>query len=338
MGIGAPAEYDGFSGIVFNTVTKSGGNTFSGLADAWIQPKKWNSSNTDDPSLTPSFAALYNVHFDIGGPVIRDKLWFFFGSQFYHSEQWATGFPYATTYNQPRFFLKLTWQASKSDRLNLALEQDWYQGKYRQSSKYHAPEATRKQDSPEFYYNFSLLHVFSDRTFFEAKAGGFISKYLLIPMMGYDIPGHYDYVTLMYTVNRSTYYHAYRNRYSFNASVNHHAEDFIKGSHDFKFGLDGEINPTRTEYVRERQNPNQPRHPLQPLPWQPDRRGHGIQAPDWHCTPHRHHLRYFRRPFHGPEIPLRQILRQHHHDALYEDGSQTRLYRPANERRWGNLV
>ena len=248
MGVGAPAEYDGFSGIVFNTVTKSGGNNFSGLFDSWIQRKQWNSKNTTDPALTPAFAAYYNVHFDIGGPVIRDKIWFFFGTQFYRSETTATGFPYPTTYNQPRFFLKLTWQAGKSDRLNISLEQDWYQGKYRQASKYHAPEATRKQDSPEFYYNLSLLHVFSDRTFLEAKAAGFLSKYLLIPMMGYDLPGHYDYGTLMYTVNRSTYYHAYRNRISFNASVNHHAEDFIKGSHDFKFGLDGEINPTRTEY------------------------------------------------------------------------------------------
>jgi len=248
MGVGAPAEYDGFSGIVFNTVTKSGGNTFSGLFDAWLQLKEWNSSNSDDPALTPAKAAFYNAHFDIGGPVIRDKVWFFFGTQFYRSEQWASGFPYATTYNQPRFFLKLTWQAGKSDRLNLSLEQDWYQGVYRQATKYTAPEATRDQDSPEFYFNASYLHVFSEWTFMEAKAGGFISKYLLKPKMGYDIPGHYDYVTLMYTQNRSTYYHAYRTRYSFNASVNHHAEDFIKGSHDFKFGLDGEINPTRTEY------------------------------------------------------------------------------------------
>jgi outer membrane receptor protein involved in Fe transport len=248
MGIGAPAEYDGFSGIVFNVVTKSGGNNFSGMFDSWIQLKKWNSSNTTDPALTPPNRAYYNVHFDLGGPVIRDKLWFFAGAQFYRSEVTVTGFPYPTAYNQPRFFLKLTWQASKTDRLNLSLEQDWYQGKYRQASRYTAPEATRKQDSPEFYYNLSLLHVFSDRTFLEAKAAGFLSKYILIPMMGYDIPGHYDYTTLMYTINRSTYYHAYRNRISFNASVNHHAEEFIKGSHDFKFGLDGEMNPTRTEY------------------------------------------------------------------------------------------
>jgi outer membrane receptor protein involved in Fe transport len=248
MGIGAPAEYDGFSGIVFNVVTKSGGNNFSGMFDSWTQLKKWNSSNTTDPALTPPNRAYYNVHFDLGGPIIKDKLWFFAGAQFYRSEVTVTGFPYPTAYNQPRFFLKLTWQADQKNRLNISLEQDWYQGKYRQASKYTAPEATRKQDSPEFYYNLSLLHVFSDQTFFEAKAAGFLSKYILIPMMGYDIPGHYDYTTLMYTVNRSTYYHAFRNRISFNTSVNHHAEEFIKGSHDFKFGLDGEINPTRTEY------------------------------------------------------------------------------------------
>jgi outer membrane receptor protein involved in Fe transport len=248
MGIGAPAEYDGFSGIVFNTITKSGGNTFSGMFDAWLQPKKWNSSNTTDPALTSPTSAIYNAHFSIGGPVVKDKLWFFVGTQFYHSENQATGFAFPTTYDQPRLFTKFTWQATQKDRIVLSLEGDLYTGKYRQASRYTAPEATRNQESPEFYFNFSLLHIFSDVTFLEAKAGGYLSKYLLKPAMGYDLPGHYDYDTYMNTVNRSTYYHAFRNRLSANASVTHHAEEFIKGSHDLKFGLDGEINPTRTEY------------------------------------------------------------------------------------------
>src|SRR5438477_50565 len=33
QGLGAPAEYGGFTGAVVNTVTKSGGNRFSGLFD-----------------------------------------------------------------------------------------------------------------------------------------------------------------------------------------------------------------------------------------------------------------------------------------------------------------
>ena len=33
QGLGAPAEYGGFTGAVVNTITKSGGNRFSGLFD-----------------------------------------------------------------------------------------------------------------------------------------------------------------------------------------------------------------------------------------------------------------------------------------------------------------
>jgi len=47
-GLGAAAEYGGFTGGLINGVTKSGGNTFSGTAEYYYQPESWTADN--DPT------------------------------------------------------------------------------------------------------------------------------------------------------------------------------------------------------------------------------------------------------------------------------------------------
>jgi hypothetical protein len=124
MGVGLPAEYGNFTGVIFNTVTKSGGNEFSGHVEFDLQghPKRegvkgggsfWGTSNNsayleDYPDLTSPLSALTDSNAHLGGPIIKDKLWFFAGAQWYRSKDWVTGFPEAQDYKQPRFFLKLS--------------------------------------------------------------------------------------------------------------------------------------------------------------------------------------------------------------------------------------
>ncbi len=250
MGVGAPAEYDGFTGAVFNTVTKSGGNQFEGLVDTFIQPDSWNSTNSDDPSLSSPKSAYKNAHVSLGGPITKDKLWFFAALQYYRSDGTPSGweeYDQKTSYDQPRFFIKLTWQPNEKNSLQGFVEADLYNGKNRDGSRYVPPEATIKQRSPETCFNLNYLHVFSNQTFLETKFGGFLSYYKLIPTSGYDISGDYDLATGMYSKNSYWYYHAYRERYSVTSALSHHADKFITGSHDFKFGIDAELNPCRTE-------------------------------------------------------------------------------------------
>jgi hypothetical protein len=251
MGIGAPAEYDGFTGAVFNTITKSGGNQFEGMVDSFIQPDSWNDKNSDDPALSSPKSAYKNIHFSVGGPITKDKLWFFAALQYYRSDRTPSGWEeYGETiaYDQPRTFLKLTWQPNEKNSLQGFIEADLYNGKNRNAGKYYPPEATLTQRSPETAFNLNYLHVFSNQTFMETKFGGFLSYYKLIPASGYDISGTVDWGTGMHSDNSVWFYHAYRERYSFTSSVSHHADKFITGSHDFKFGIDAEMNPTRTEY------------------------------------------------------------------------------------------
>jgi outer membrane receptor protein involved in Fe transport len=248
MGVGAPAEYGGYTGIVFNTITKTGSNQLKGMFDSYVQLNDWNASNSSDPSLAPPAEGYYNAHLSLGGPFIKDKLWFFTAAQYLQRRRDITGYPLTSVYDQPRLFFKLTWQPSQNNRFNIFLHGDLYNGNNRAASAYTTTDAVRDQKSPEFAFNGSYLHVFSDTTFFEAKFAGFLSYYKLIPHSGYDTPGHLDAVTRWRTENWRTYYHSYRTHIQVNTSLSHHADDFIVGNHDFKFGIEGDINPNRDEY------------------------------------------------------------------------------------------
>ncbi len=65
------------TGLVINVVTKSGGNNFSGSAAYTLQPFSWNGDNTGDVGGTPTTSKVNQLDFTLGGPIQRDKVWFF---------------------------------------------------------------------------------------------------------------------------------------------------------------------------------------------------------------------------------------------------------------------
>ena len=247
-GVGAPAEYGNFTGVVFNTVTKSGTNQFKGYGEFLYQGKDWNSKNSDDPEFAPGAVKFYSGHFDIGGPIIKDKLTFFLSALYHRQTEALAGTNYDRDYWQPKGFFKLTWQPSSKTRINSFLEYDQYNGKGRSGGALTEEAATVRQESPEIVGNISMQHLFSDYTFMEAKVAYFWGYYDLIPNAGYDISGHIDDYTDWETVNSAWFYRGDRTRLQANVSVTHHADDFIKGNHDFKFGADFIYNTERDRY------------------------------------------------------------------------------------------
>ncbi len=74
-------------GLVMNIITKSGGNSFRGSGAGAYQPYNWNGSNVDNCTTAPGCkpgsggtpTTAYVRQFDgaLGGPIARDKAWFF---------------------------------------------------------------------------------------------------------------------------------------------------------------------------------------------------------------------------------------------------------------------
>jgi outer membrane receptor protein involved in Fe transport len=73
------AEYGKSTGGIFNVITKSGGNEFRGDAFAYFTTKGMVRDIKNIPftgSIPTTFSEI-DAGFDIGGPIMKDKLWFF---------------------------------------------------------------------------------------------------------------------------------------------------------------------------------------------------------------------------------------------------------------------
>jgi len=77
-------------GVAANVVTKSGTNTFRGSGTYTYSPKGWIDNNV--PGGTAESASLSQPEASIGGPILRDSLWFF-GSYRYRSGTFGIGRP-----------------------------------------------------------------------------------------------------------------------------------------------------------------------------------------------------------------------------------------------------
>src|SRR3954469_7587157 len=83
---GISAEYGRFGGGVVNIITKSGGNTFSGSFRDTLNNDKWRALTPFESSPSAGVNAGTDLRIDktvptyeytFGGPVVRERLWFF---------------------------------------------------------------------------------------------------------------------------------------------------------------------------------------------------------------------------------------------------------------------
>jgi hypothetical protein len=258
MGIGLPAEYGNFTGVIFNLVTKSGGNQLSGHFEFDFQGYQdtsafWQANNnqaylTDFPDLTSPSNWLMDINGHLGGPIIKDKLWWYVGVQFYRTKNRPAGFPEDVDYKQPRFFAKLSSQLTPSLNMSAAFQRTKYQGKNRDAWANVLPEATVTQDSPDWLVSFSLTKILSPTTFFDVKTNYFEGIYYLDPAVGYDAYGHYNIDDDQFWGSAGYFLYCDRARFGTNASMTHYVENFIAGSHEFKFGAEVERSMSRNRY------------------------------------------------------------------------------------------
>lgn len=268
LGAGLPAEFGGFTGGVLNAITKSGGNRFEGYNEFLFQDDDWVSNNvkkfkpeelynpspfkiSDIKSFYKSKSGLTDINFHLGGPFINERLWFFAGVQYYQSKNFPSGFydpsNQGVVFKQPRIFLKISYQPNEKNRISGFLENDQYNGLNVRASYNIAQEATVTQMAPEWVFNINYTHIFSPKTHFDVKLGGFWGYYYLEPKSGRDAIAFVDEYGFN-TKNSIWWYMANRFRTQLNAHFSHYADNFIKGSHDFKFGVEIERNWNQSLY------------------------------------------------------------------------------------------
>jgi len=147
------------AGVSVSFTIKSGGNDFHGSVYGAWQDGKWQSNNVNSKLLARGYTAGNNkfTHYtdsnaEIGGPILKDKLWFYGSFSHNYAGQFIPGFISEKTGEQVEYFtrldnptLKLTYQLNNAMKLELVeqLNRKWQP--YRNASEFVPMEATQNQ-------------------------------------------------------------------------------------------------------------------------------------------------------------------------------------------------
>jgi hypothetical protein len=203
--MGASVEYGNLQGGVFNVITKQGGARVAAEASYYGQ----SSSLTSQPVVlavtrgTQASSAYERVRYrdvsgSLGGPVKRDRLWFFSAYQYLRDSDSQPGadpaFP--REYEQNKIFGKLTWRLTPSMQLMQSFHEEIWVNPTPPTLATPFVATQRVHASvPNMTFG-SLTHVLSNRTVWEARVGRFLLDQDTDPSSGdRTTPFHRDQVT-----------------------------------------------------------------------------------------------------------------------------------------------
>jgi len=258
-GLNAEAEA---SGVKINLVPRDGGNTFKGLVIGSFTNNHLQSDNLSSGLIARGLTSSATIHetWDIdpavGGPIVKDRLWFWGSVRAQNTEQTLAGIyfnltPLAHAYtpdlSRPALnseknqnaSLRLTWQLSAKNKINIqqqnAGQQRPYYG-YSLGQVTSAPEAVWASRSMPMYQ--SQLTWNSPRTSKLLLEGGVLFNNKDFPTFPQpdNAPGQIAYQDAGTGFNWGNY----PNVYGHNASHNFNtriAATYVTGSHAFKTGV-----------------------------------------------------------------------------------------------------
>ena len=261
LSLGAPAEYGNVMGAVYNIVTKQGTNQFHGDASVFFQSNGMTSNNTknvmfpddtfadacaDDPDARCPWTRgdYYETTAQLGGPILRDKLWFF-GSYGHQRDQFTrvgvnSELPgSAENRKKNRFLVKGTWQITNNQRLvgNFHIDRSPVDTGYSfNETPSTAWTRTQKAPTPGVAYTATI----SDKTVLDARYSGFygtVTGYPSDPSQPLSQPRIFDGTTG--TISGGNYYWYTYDAYRTTGTVklSHHAARFLGAEEDFHFGV-----------------------------------------------------------------------------------------------------
>jgi len=121
------AEYGRFNGGVVNMITKSGGNRFSGSFRDSLTNDSWRALRPLDDEKTDQVVPIYEGTF--GGPILRDKLWFFTDGRYTNNKQQRvldyTLLSYPWAQSDKRYEGKGTWAINSQNTLKASYTRKW---------------------------------------------------------------------------------------------------------------------------------------------------------------------------------------------------------------------
>jgi outer membrane receptor protein involved in Fe transport len=258
VSIGARAEYGSFSGAAIDVLTKSGSNAFHGNVAYYTEVKDWFKTNQPPDGPVPNNSWLFvqpgdvlagttktnwEGNFTLGGPIIKDRIWFYGAAQYTRADSLPVNWSRLNTYTGRYFDAKISAEPFRNNRA-------WINYHYEHNSSMgwswgSEPEwDTTMTYGPESYNN----TISAQWQFLPTSTMIFTAKYLgfwtddqpHIPKDGRI--GHPGYINWwkwnsQYGINGDFPYVESQksSRQTVQADMSYYAEDFL-GEHDIKFG------------------------------------------------------------------------------------------------------
>ena len=273
--VGASAEYGNTQGAVVNVVTRQGGDRFLHDASYYWQPAGLTSQpvRLRIPGAGQRTSGYERVRYrdfttDLGGPVVRNRLWFFAGYQYLrdYDSQPGTDVGFPRTYEQNKIFAKLTWRLAPAWQLVQSVhDEHWVNPEIPTSVKPF--EATLHQQASVPAITFAhLTHTLSGTTVWDVRAGRFVFNQESSPSTGNRaIPSRFDSSTGVTSGAPQQIGAGKQTRSTAKATLSHYRPALLGADHEWKTG--GQIEqgenqallavPTGTWYLDNNRQPSQ---------------------------------------------------------------------------------
>ncbi len=234
---GFEAEFGQATGGIVNLVTKSGGNEFSGSLDLRYRNQDMTLSGDHyDPNTQDS---LYqSISATLGGPIVRDKLWFFASYEKVDTARQNQGAQFSRDYDGQNYIGKLTWQISNSNRAVLKYTGAPADIPGINSSQFVEASAKGLQYQGSDIWQAELNSVLSESVLLNVGLGYFANQINVEAANGNTVEsGHRNFDTNVDSNNflYSSLNDRYRNEIRVNTTF---FADHFAGSHEIKVGAE----------------------------------------------------------------------------------------------------
>lgn len=264
-------------GAVTDVIVKSGSNTFHGRVHEQYMNSSMQTTNLDDALRAQGLRtgdgirSYQDLAGDLGGRIIRDRLWFYGAFRDIRNERTLSGYSaapgpdnaYGTADDLPgyppatqsNYTIKVSNQLTPANRLIGFWQRNWVDETQAQASRFIPYEATREVQWEPIQYKFEWQGTPSNRIFYNATYGRTSERIFYIPTSP-DTRSRYDVRTLIATGayaspttgGRDDIYGSQSKRHTINANVSAYPGEFLGGSHELKFGFRAWLENRRSQF------------------------------------------------------------------------------------------
>jgi hypothetical protein len=255
--LGSDVEMNSGGAAIVTTI-KSGGNVFKGLEHLSYEPGSFVGknaapsdmtgrgyvcpSNNGTPTCTNPNLLFWEGHLDLGGPIKRDKAWFYGAYNHFKIDKAVSGISQSVATDLgifDNYTGKVTAKGGASNTFIGYIQQGRKQKPKRGLSTLVPPESVRAQDSTSRMYKGEWQRVLSNRAFLSVNTGNFTLDWPMVVQV--------DPAQKPPEVFRATNYvdgagwiafSTYRKKPQLKAQSTYYLPGTKAGSHDFKYGFE----------------------------------------------------------------------------------------------------